>query len=185
MELTMEVKKSSEEIKALREKRNRTHREKEKENRHEEVFTNAPCSTHMFKAIKVVTHNPNLWWRNPIHFKCWQNSKYSKRILLEKICLQGRRNNPLSIKPIPLPYPITPNEINKAFNKLKNNQAAGEDEIPGELLKYAPNEFGEIVSQWLNNIFTNHRPLNINNNNALKSLPNRAKKQCLWKTKDI
>lgn len=59
---------------------------------------------------------------------------------------------------------IPPEEIHKSFKKL-NNKATGEDGIPGELLKYVPEELYEYVAQMTNEMFRIHEPLKINNGN--------------------
>ena len=43
--------------------------------------------------------------------------------------------------PRPLNTPITSSEVQYAASKLKNGKAVGPDEIPNELLKYAPPVF--------------------------------------------
>ena len=58
--------------------------------------------------------------------------------------------------------PVTTEEVRKAFNKLNNNRAAGEDDISGELLKYGPETLVEIITECINDTFTNHSPMDIN-----------------------
>ena len=60
---------------------------------------------------------------------------------------------------------ITPDEISRSFKKLNNNRATGEDNIPGELLKYSPKEMHEYVATMINEMFRTHEPLKINNGN--------------------
>ena len=43
--------------------------------------------------------------------------------------------------------------------------ATGEDNIPGELLKYSPKEMHEYVATMINEMFRTHEPLKINNGN--------------------
>ena len=42
------------------------------------------------------------------------------------------------IEPIPMKNPLTPNEIQKAVQKMKSNKSPGCDQISVELIKYAP-----------------------------------------------
>ena len=43
--------------------------------------------------------------------------------------------------------------------KLNNNKATGEDDIPGELLKYSPKEVKQYIAQMINDMFRKHEPL--------------------------
>ena len=58
---------------------------------------------------------------------------------------------------------ITPAEVTKSLHRLNNNRAAGSDEIPGELLKYGANQLSLPISKIINEVFTMHKPLEINN----------------------
>ena len=45
---------------------------------------------------------------------------------------------------------FNPNEIKEEFSKLKNNKAAGRDEIYGELIKHGPDELYNQIAILLN-----------------------------------
>ena len=60
-----------------------------------------------------------------------------------------------------LDSPITPEEVMTSLKKLNNNRATGEDQIPGELLRYGPEKSAEYVAKTLNQVFETHQPLNI------------------------
>ena len=58
---------------------------------------------------------------------------------------------------------ITTEEVHKNLNKLKNNRAAGSDEITGELLKYGAEKLSTPIAEILNEVFRTHKPMEINN----------------------
>ncbi|GFR71806.1 very-long-chain enoyl-CoA reductase [Elysia marginata] len=70
--------------------------------------------------------------------------------------------NPFQGKPRPLSKPISKAELRKSLNRLKNNKAAGDDQINSELLKYAPPLLDKTVADTLNKAFERHTDLNIN-----------------------
>ena len=49
----------------------------------------------------------------------------------------------------------------KSIHKLRNNRARGYDQIPPELLKYAPTELHDFIAESLNNIFAKHQYINV------------------------
>ena len=48
--------------------------------------------------------------------------------------------------------PFTANEIRKAITKMKPNKSTGRDEIPVELIKYAPDKIHEQIAKIYNNM---------------------------------
>ena len=60
---------------------------------------------------------------------------------------------PFTGPPRPLQTPITCDEVKYAASKLKNGKAVGPDQIPNELLKYAPDRFYEEYAALLNQSF--------------------------------
>ncbi|GFS08574.1 very-long-chain enoyl-CoA reductase [Elysia marginata] len=69
---------------------------------------------------------------------------------------------PFQGKPRPLNKPISQAELRKSLNRLKNNKAAGDDQINSELLKYAPPLLDKTIADTLNKAFETHTDLNIN-----------------------
>ena len=95
------------------------------------------------------------------------------------------KENAKTIKPFEnyeakaLDSPITPEEVMTSFKKLNNNRATGEDQIPGELLRYGPKKSAEYVAKTLNQVFETHQPLNINHGNMrLLQKPGKKKGPC-------
>ena len=62
--------------------------------------------------------------------------------------------------PRPLNTPITSGEVKEAAKRLKNNKSNGPDNIPNELLKYAPDRFYEKYSELINKCFEQHEFVN-------------------------
>ena len=58
--------------------------------------------------------------------------------------------------PRPLQKEITKEEVNKAVNKMSNNKAPSKDNVPIELIKYAPTEVHEAYKSAYNRIFSKH-----------------------------
>ena len=65
------------------------------------------------------------------------------------------------VNPRPFDTPITKDEVAKSIIKLRNNRAPGYDQIPPELVKYAPTELHDLVAEPLNNIFAKLEYINI------------------------
>ena len=63
---------------------------------------------------------------------------------------------PFTGPPRPLNTPITSSEVQYAASKLKNGKAVGPDEIPNELLKYAPPVFFQQYACLINRSFEEH-----------------------------
>ena len=70
--------------------------------------------------------------------------------------------DPFEGDPKLLNNPFTPEEVAKGLKKLNNNKAAGEDEIPGELLKYGPEALTKTLTECINEMFRTHTALDIN-----------------------
>ena len=63
---------------------------------------------------------------------------------------------PFTGPPRPLSTPISPTEVQYAASKLKNGKAVGPDQIPNELLKYAPTPFFDQYASLINRSFELH-----------------------------
>ena len=57
---------------------------------------------------------------------------------------------------------ITPEEVRKSLESLKNNRAPRDDEISGELLKYGTPTLHGSIANVLNRVFEEHESLKIN-----------------------
>ena len=64
--------------------------------------------------------------------------------------------------PKKLNKPITPEEVRKSLESLKNNRAPGEDEISGELPKYGTPTLHGCIANFLDRVFEEHESLKIN-----------------------
>ena len=64
--------------------------------------------------------------------------------------------------PKKLNKPITPDEVRKSLESIKNNRAPAEDEISEELLKYGTPTLHESIANVLNRVFEEHESLKIN-----------------------
>ena len=124
-------------------------------------------NTKMYQAVKCINRKPlqnlmvhdkagrNLTEPNAVyhiirdHFKAHFN--YPKESKLEPFIGNSR----------PLDKPITKDEVAKSIYKLQNNITPGYDQIPPELLKYAPPESYDLVAESLNNIFAKHEYINV------------------------
>ena len=62
---------------------------------------------------------------------------------------------------------ITTEEVTNAIKKLNNNRAAGPDGISAELVKYAPVEVHQFISETLNYVLENHQELDIGKGNLI------------------
>ena len=59
-------------------------------------------------------------------------------------------------EPRPLQKPITGSEVDTMSKQMSNSKATGADEIPIEFIKYASDEFKEVIAKFLNNILETH-----------------------------
>ena len=75
--------------------------------------------------------------------------------------LKQPKLEPFLSNPRSLDTPITKDEVAKSFHKLRSNRAPGYDQIPPELLKYAPTELHDLIAEFLNNIFAKHEYINV------------------------
>ena len=171
--------KSPDELETLKKERNQTLRDiqaeivREEEKRLDEVINeidNAQDSTKMFKAIRALNKtdrpsNPKVLDENN-HLTSDPNkiARITKEFYKSKFYSANEENiEAFSGDPRPLINPITVEETKAAISKLNNNRTEGEDGIPSELLKYAPEELAVIITQCLNEMFETHTPLDINN----------------------
>ena len=80
--------------------------------------------------------------------------------------------------------PFTTDEILKSINKLKNNKAAGSDNLIGEQLKYGPRIIATIISEILNTMAeTGEYPKEITTG-ILNPLQKPGKKEDLYQISD-
>ena len=68
---------------------------------------------------------------------------------------------PFKEEPKKLQKPFTQTEVSKTIKMMNNNKAPGKDNIPVELIKYAPISVHHVISTALNNIFEKHERTNI------------------------
>ena len=108
--------------------------------------------TKMFKAVKALNRKKH---ENPfVHNKDGAAVTNTQEIysVVEEHFKQyfSKENLPEisrhSCDPRPLQREITKEEVQKAVNKMSNNKAPGKDNMPIELVKYAPNEVHEIYA---------------------------------------
>ncbi len=148
--------------KKVQEKRNQELDEKARE------INSLPDHAQMFKAI------------NTLHRKRYENTKVldgeqkfvtdpnTIHEVIGKHFKSKFRNEttediePFQGEPRSLKTPIDKQEVTDALKRLNNNKACGEDNIPGELLKYGANVLAEILTSIFNNIFKKHEELDIN-----------------------
>ena len=161
----------------LKKERNRvlhTIRKTEFEERNKELeakvenISNANSDHAMFNAVKLLNQRQ---YENPSVEDTTGNLVTNLELSLEII--SGFFKDKFQNKDLPkitlfqgppkkLNKPITPEEVRKSLESLKNNTAPGEDEISGELLKYGtPTSHGSIANV-LNRVFEEHESLRIN-----------------------
>ena len=75
--------------------------------------------------------------------------------------------NPFIGNPKSLKNPISEAEVRFALKRLNNNRACGEDGLPGELLKYGTEAIAGTIAIILNDIFSSHTDIKINNGNII------------------
>ena len=165
----------------LKEKRNKLQHEISKkalEIRNKEIdeqveeINQAPVGSKMYKAVGALFRGRN---ENPkVEDESGKLATEPNEILsltTEFFKDKFYKENAKTIKPFEnyeakaLDSPITPEEVMTSFKKLNNNRVTGEDQIPGELLRYGPKKSAEYVAKTLNQVFETHQPLNINHGN--------------------
>ena len=67
----------------------------------------------------------------------------------------------MSLKVAPLDTHISVKEKEKAIKRINNNRAAGLVEITAELVKYAPAELWEVITDILNECFEEHKMIDV------------------------
>ena len=83
------------------------------------------------------------------------NEEEQTKIIAEYFKSQFNKNvEPItsSIKPTEMTIPFTSTEIKTAVKNLKNNKSPGNDEIPIELIKFAPDEIYDKISSIYNKV---------------------------------
>ena len=70
---------------------------------------------------------------------------------------------PFEGQPRKLNNKITTEEVTSNVKRLNNNRAAGNDRISIELVKYAPNEVHNLISNIINESFQYHQELAVGN----------------------
>ena len=83
------------------------------------------------------------------------NEEEQTKIIAEYFKSQLNKNAeslPASIKPTEMTIPFTPTEIKNAVQNLINNKSPGNDEIPIELIKFAPAEVFDKISKIYNQV---------------------------------
>ena len=103
-------------------------------------------NTKMYGAIKFINRKPlqNLI----VHDKAGRNVTESNTVYkIIRDHFKAQFNDPTESKlepfignPRPLDTPVINDEVAKSIHKLRNNRAPGYDQIPPELVKYAPTE---------------------------------------------
>ena len=124
-------------------------------------------NTKMYQAIKFINRKPlqNLM----VHDKADRNVTEPNAVYkIIKDHFKANFNDPKESKlepftgnPRPLDTPIIKDEVAKSIHKLQNKRAPGYDQIPPELLKYAPTELHDLITESLNNIFAKHKHINV------------------------
>ncbi|RLN88747.1 hypothetical protein BBJ28_00020055 [Nothophytophthora sp. Chile5] len=75
--------------------------------------------------------------------------------------------------------PITSDEFRRALHRLNNGRAAGPDDIPAELLKYAANELAPRLATLLNRSFERGEPIGLGDGILLcLQKPNKPRGEC-------
>ena len=102
--------------------------------------------------------------KNYFKSKFWKEEK-------ERIKAFEGKQRPLNVK-------ISNDEVEKAFRKLKNNKAPGEDRITGKSIKYASNIVKEKLCNTYNKMFENPcDEINVGKSNLLPlQKPNKEKR---------
>ena len=121
----------------------------------------------MYQAIKFINRKALEYLM--VHDKAGRNFTEPNAIYnIIKEHFKAHFNDPKESKlepfignPGPLDTSITKDEVVKSIHKLRNNGAPGYDQIPPELLKYAPTELRDLIAESLNNIFANPEYINV------------------------
>ena len=125
-------------------------------------------NTKMYQAVKMI-YNRKPFEVSTVHDKNGKHvSDPSKiyNIVREHFRKHFTDPNEPPIKPFigqsrPLHKQITTKEVKETIMKLKNNRAAGYDNIVAELLKFAHPMLYKIIAQILNQIFETHTYVNV------------------------
>lgn len=96
-----------------------------------------------------------------------QYSEVKKKARKNQIWSENHEISSSIGKPRSLNIPIRKYEVEKTAHKAGSNKAVGEDKIPTEIVKYAPESAKEKISQIYSNIFLTHS--NSINNGKSKS----------------
>ena len=132
-----------------------------------EEANSAEKSAKMFAAIRALKRKP---YENP-----FVNDENGKRIVqadeIARVVESHFKNHffkPDEVRvdrftgdPRRLDQPISFEEVKRSVKSLKNGRACGHDNINVELLKYAPDKVMEIITRALNQIFEEHKDLDL------------------------
>ena len=124
-----------------------------------EEAISAENSAKMFAAIRALKRKP---YENP-----FVNDENGKRIVqadeIARVVESHFKN-----------HFFKPEEVKRSVKSLKNGRACGHDNINVELLKYAPDKVIEIITRALNQIFEEHKDLDLRRG-VLMALPKPGK----------
>ena len=97
-----------------------------------------------------------------------QYSEVKKKARKNQIWSENHEISSFIGKPRSLNIPIRKYEVEKTAHKAGSNKAVGEDKIPTEIVKYAPESAKEKISQIYSNIFLTHsNSINVGKSNIL------------------
>ena len=120
----------------------------------------------MFKAVKQLHRKK---FENPfIHDENGKSITKKQEVykiieshFREHFCKEDTNLSRFVEEPRKLNKEITAKEVEDAVRKMSNNKAPGKDNIPVELLKYAPKIVYEEITKTLNSIFEDHESVDI------------------------